>query len=515
MTEDFDVLIIGGGINGCGIARDAAGRGLKVLLCEQDDIASHTSSSSTKLIHGGLRYLENYEFSMVRDALSEREVLMRIAPHLVWPLRFVLPHAQHLRPAWMIRIGLFLYDYLGKRDKLPTSGQINLRKDVAGRGLRKQSNKAFTYSDCATMDSRLTVINAVDACERGATIQTRTRCESLTRCDNHWQVSLSSNSGKSQINARLIVNASGPWVSDVIENVASAKSPYRIRLVQGSHIIVAKMFEHENGYIFQNSDNRIVFAIPYENDFTLIGTTDLEYDGDPAECAITESETRYLCDLINSYFEQQISPDDVISSYSGVRPLFEDESSNASKVSREYVLSLNKGESGEEPPILNIFGGKLTAYRQLAEKALKIISTEIGCNDKIWTNKVPLPGGDIENEDFEKFLWSLEQQYGWLPKALRKRYARQYGTRIHTLLQDYSSVEELGVYFGADLYECEVRYLMDFEWAIYPDDILYRRTRQGLMAEHSTRTSLENFMSNSSRSSFVYPEEQHRDERQA
>ncbi len=493
-VKDVDLLVIGGGINGCGIARDAAGRGLRIVLCEQDDIASHTSSSSTKLIHGGLRYLENYEFSMVREALTEREVLMHIAPHLVWPMNFILPHAKHLRPAWMIRIGLFLYDHLGKRDKLPRSGRINLKEHIAGEGLKGDSETAFTYADCATMDSRLTLLNAMDAAERGADIRTRTRCASLTRKKNLWHAQLSSERGDELINAKAIVNATGPWVSGFIENIFSEPSPYKIRLVQGSHIIVRKMFEHENAYIFQNADNRIVFAIPYETDFTLIGTTDYEYKGDPANVKITESEINYLCELINNYFDKQISSQDVIGSYAGVRPLFDDESSNVSKVSREYVLSLNKGKGGDEAPILNIFGGKLTAYRQLSEKSINKLLPDLNCKTPDWTATTPLPGGDINGGGFDVFLSTVQGKYPWLDKALAFRYARQFGSRIDDVLQGVESKEGMGQYFGTDLYECEIRYMMQKEWAIKPDDILWRRTRQGLWADEDTVAALERFM---------------------
>ncbi len=492
---EVDLLIVGGGINGCGIARDAAGRGLSVILCEKDDIAAHTSSYSTKLIHGGLRYLEFYEFSMVREALGEREVLMNIAPHLIWPLTFVLPHANHLRPAWMIRLGLFLYDHLGKRERLEASKKIDLQRHVAGDALKAGNKVAFSYADCATLDSRLTLLNAADAAEKGASILTHTKCVSAVRRGGHWQVELENEDGIKRVQARALVNATGPWVGDFIKKALKNESRYSIRLVQGSHIVVKKLFSHDYAYIFQNEDKRIVFAIPYEKEFTLVGTTDQEYNDDPNCAKISENEIDYLCDLINRYFRRQISPQDVVWTYSGVRPLFDDHSSNASRVTREYVLDLEEGEGENDPPLLNIFGGKLTSYRQLAEKSLNMLLPILNISAPDWTATQPLPGGDFSGQDFRKFFNELKSKYGWMDDRLLFRYARQFGSRIKDVLKNAGSIEELGQYFGAGLYEREVTYLIEKEWAKSAEDVLWRRTRQGLWAESDTSEALQKFMS--------------------
>ena len=492
---DVDILVVGGGINGCGIARDAAGRGLKVMLVEKDDIASHTSSWSTKLIHGGLRYLENYEFAMVREALSEREVLMKIAPHVVWPLRFVLPHAKHLCPAWMIRIGMFLYDHLGRRESLPGSATIKLAEHEAGAPLKPAGKLAFTYSDCATLDSRLTVLNAMGARERGADIRTRTACIKAQRQGELWQAQLQDQHGKvEQVTARAIVNATGPWVREFMDEALDEGGQYSVRLVQGSHIIVPKMFDHDYAYIFQNADQRIVFAIPYERDFTLIGTTDVDYHDDPQNPRISEDETVYLCRLINDYFQQQISPDDVVSSFSGVRPLFDDASSSASKVTREYVLDLQRGPAGDGAPVLNIFGGKLTAYRQLAEKTLHKLLPAIGVRAEPWTASACLPGGDFESGDFEAFVAQCQSRWPELPAPLLRRYARQFGTRLDKLLEGVQTTADLGEDFGGEVYAAEVRYLQREEWARSAEDILWRRTRQGLHVPADAATKISQFL---------------------
>ncbi|MDO6460486.1 glycerol-3-phosphate dehydrogenase [Granulosicoccaceae sp. 1_MG-2023] len=495
---DTDILIVGGGINGCGIARDAAGRGLRVTLVEKDDIASHTSSWSTKLIHGGLRYLENYEFAMVREALSEREVLMRIAPHIVWPLRFVLPHEKHLRPAWMIRLGLFLYDHLGRREKLPGSGTIDLQTHPAGKALKPGRRLAFTYSDCATLDSRLTLLNAMAARELGATVLTRTACIKAQRRDKHWQVQLQDAQGREQsLTARALVNSTGPWVRQFMDEALGGGGSYGIRLVQGSHIIVPKMFDHGDAYIFQNSDQRIVFAIPYETDFTLIGTTDVDYHGDPQQPRITEQETDYLCNLVNDYFARPISAADVVASFSGVRPLFDDASASASKVTREYVLDLQRGPSGDAAPVLNIFGGKLTAYRQLAEKSLKKLLPAMGEERPPWTAGVCLPGGDFADGDFAAFVSECERRWPQLPARLLRRYARQFGSRISLVLDGVSVPADLGEDFGGDVYAAEVRYMQQYEWAQTAGDILWRRTRQGLHVPPGAAAKIDAFLKTS------------------
>ncbi len=494
-SEVHDLLIVGGGVNGCGIARDAAGRGLRVLLCEQDDLAGNTTSRSTKLIHGGLRYLESYRFRMVREALSERETLLGIAPHIVWPLRFVLPHNRYLRPAWMIRMGLFLYDNLGGRKRLAGSRGVDLRKHVSGRALRDEFVKGFIYSDCAVLDSRLAVLNAMDAADRGATILTRTRCESARRVSGLWQVRLRDlASGRlRELRARSLINAAGPWVNRFIERGLGLETRYRIRLVKGSHILVPRLFDHDYAYIFQNSDRRIVFAIPYEQEFTLIGTTDLEYRGDPGEVEISQQEIDYLCDAVNDYFKKQISPSHVVSSFSGVRPLFDDASSNASTISREYVLDL-EAESGEAP-LLNIYGGKLTAYRQVAERALAKLLPLLNSSTPPWTASVPLPGGDVRNNDLESLIGEIKGNCPWLPQPLVKRYARYYGTRCWRFLNPAGSLQEMGHYFGGSLYEAEVRYLVEYEWARTAEDILWRRTRLGLSVPEGTARKLDAWLS--------------------
>lgn len=475
-----DLLIVGGGINGAGIARDAAGRGLSVLLCEQDDLASHTSSASTKLIHGGLRYLEYYEFRLVREALIEREVLLAAAPHIIWPLRFVLPHVKGLRPAWMIRLGLFLYDHLGGRKKLPGCESLNLTRHVAGAPLSGGLRKGFAYSDCWVQDARLVVLNAMDARARGADIRTRTEFVDATRADGVWQARLRNRrtGALSQVRARALVNAAGPWCEEVLRARAGAQSQAQIRLVKGSHIVVPRLFDHDYCYIFQNPDNRIVFAIPYERDFTLIGTTDLDYSGDPGAVRISDDEISYLCTLANRYFDRQVGPGDVVWSYSGVRPLYGDDAKSASAVTRDYVLDLDT--TGGQAPLLNIFGGKITTYRRLAEQALSKLCGALGRADAPWTAGAPLPGGSLPDGDFEAFVAGLKQRYSWMPDRLRYRLARNYGTMIAEIVGEAAALDDLGRCFGADLYEAELRYLVAQEWALEAEDVLWRRSKLGL-----------------------------------
>ncbi|MHA7151596.1 glycerol-3-phosphate dehydrogenase, partial [Burkholderia pseudomallei] len=394
MTQQnrYDLLVVGGGINGAGIARDAAGRGLSVLLCEQDDLASHTSSSSTKLIHGGLRYLEYKEFGLVRKALQERETLLRAAPHIMWPLRFVMPHMPNLRPAWLIRIGLFLYDHLAKRELLPGSRGIDMRRHPAGAPLVDSIKRGFVYSDGWVDDARLVVLNALDAQERGARILTRTKLVSAERRDGQWHARLQRADGSTlDVRARAIANAAGPWVGEVLHGALGRGAQHSVRLVKGSHIITPRLFDHDHAYIFQNPDKRIIFAIPYERDFTLIGTTDVEYRDDPSRVAIDRDETRYLCESINRYFKRKISPADVCWTYSGVRPLLEDENAdNPSAVTRDYRLELDDGEGA---PLLSVFGGKITTFRKLAEEATDMLGGALGAARGAWTAGVPLPGG--------------------------------------------------------------------------------------------------------------------------
>ncbi len=481
----YDVLVVGGGINGAGIARDAAGRGLSVALCEQHDLAQHTSSSSSKLIHGGLRYLEHYEFGLVRKALIEREVLLRSAPHIMWPLRFVMPHDQGQRPAWLIRLGMFLYDHLARRELLPGSRALDLRRHVSGAPLKAQFTRGFVYSDGWVDDARLVVLNAMDAAEKGAHIMTRTRCESLTRQDNGWQAVLRREDGHAmQVRARCVVNAAGPWVAQFLGGAAHVHSSKSVRLVKGSHIVVPRLFEHDHAYIFQNPDGRIVFAIPYEQHFTLIGTTDIEYQGRVEDVAISEDETAYLCQLANRYFDKPITPADVVWSYSGVRPLLEDAAADASAVTRDYQLDLNT----QGAPLLSIFGGKITTFRKLAEEAVDMIAPMLGNQRGAWTEHGCLPGGDLYGaqpsnrsvRQFGHYVEGLQQQYPWLPAALLQRYARAYGSRTHALLEGRKNLEEMGEEILGGLYAAEVDYLLRHEWATNAADILWRRSKLGL-----------------------------------
>ena len=489
--EIVDLLIVGGGINGAGIARDAAGRGLKVLLVEQDDLASATSSASTKLIHGGLRYLEYYEFRLVREALIEREVLLRNAPHIIRPLTFVLPHEHALRPAWMIRIGLFLYDHLGGRERLPASRGLDLRRDPVGKPLKPLLTKGFSYADCWVDDARLVALNAMDARERGACILTRTRCTGAKRTGGLWEATIEDLSTRERWNvcARGLVNAAGPWVASFIDSALGLKRRQGLRLIKGSHIVVRRLFDGPQAYILQNADRRIVFAIPYERDFTLIGTTDLPYDGDPANVRISPDEVDYLCQVINSHFVAQIKPSDVVWTYAGVRPLYDDESVNASAVTRDYVLELDEANGGA--PLLSVFGGKITTYRKLAEHALEKLKPHFPKSGAAWTHAAPLPGGDVPGADFDGFLAGLRARWPWLPADLAQRYARAYGTRADRLLDGANGVNDLGRHFGDDLYSREVEYLIDREWAMTAADVLWRRSKLGLHLAPATVAALE------------------------
>ncbi|KVL02480.1 glycerol-3-phosphate dehydrogenase [Burkholderia ubonensis] len=475
----YDLLVVGGGINGAGIARDAAGRGLSVMLCEQDDLASHTSSASTKLIHGGLRYLEYKEFGLVRKALQERETLLRAAPHIMWPLRFVMPHMPNLRPAWLIRIGLFLYDHLAKRELLPGSRGIDMRRHAAGAPLIDSIKRGFVYSDGWVDDARLVVLNALDAKERGAEILTRTKLVSAERVGDEWEARLQLADGSiSVVRARAIANAAGPWVGDVLHGALGRGAQHSVRLVKGSHIITRRLFDHDHAYIFQNPDKRIIFAIPYERDFTLIGTTDVEYTNDPAKVAIDGNETQYLCDSINRYFKRKISPADVHWTYSGVRPLLEDENAaNASAVTRDYRLEMDDGAGA---PLLSVFGGKITTFRKLAEEAGDLLCRALGRDAAPWTAGAPLPGGDIANAKFDAFAAQFAARHPWLPAELARRYARAYGTRAERVVGNAKSLADLGAAIAPGIHEAELRYLRDVEWATRAQDVLWRRSKLGL-----------------------------------
>lgn len=475
----FDVFVIGGGINGAGIARDAAGRGLSVVLCEKDDLAEGTSSRSGKLVHGGLRYLEYYEFRLVREALIEREVLMRNAPHIIWPMRFVLPHSPQDRPAWLVRLGLFLYDNLGGRKKLPGTRTLDLRRDPEGAAIKDKYHKGFEYSDCWVDDARLVILNAVDAAERGATVLTRSPCVSARRHGQVWRITTRNTlTGETQeFEAKLLINAAGPWVTDVVNRVAGSNSTRNVRLVKGSHIIVPKFWKGENAYLVQNNDKRVIFINPYERDKALIGTTDIAYEGRAEDVMADESEVQYLIDAVNRYFKEQLSRDDVLTTFSGVRPLFDDGQGNPSAVTRDYVFDI---EEKGGAPMLSIFGGKITTFRELAERGLHKIRKFFPDMGGDWTEKTPLPGGDMERADYEAFRNRMKQDYPWMPRDLLRHYGRLYGTRIDLVAAGATSLDGLGRHFGGTLYEAEVAYLVKHEWAQTAEDILWRRTKHRL-----------------------------------
>jgi len=488
----FDLLVIGGGINGAGVARDAAGRGLKVLLCEMDDLAAHTSSASTKLIHGGLRYLEQYDFKLVHHALREREVLLASAPHIIHPLRFVLPHHDSLRPEWMIRLGLFLYDHLGGRKRLPGSKHIRFNTHVAGQALKTAFRSGFEYSDCWVQDARLVVLNAMDAAARGAVIRTHTRVEGLIRGNTGWTAmlrNLRDGSGRN-IRARAVVNAAGPWVEQVLEVGDRGTQTSGIRFVKGSHIVVSRLFEHSFAYIFQHPDGRVLFAIPFENDFTLLGTTEIELAGLPEQNRITPGEIRYICRAVSDYFNRPVLPSDVVWSFSGVRPLYDDAASSASRVTRDYNLHLDSRQA----PILSIYGGKITTYRRLAEEVLALLADSLAIPGKAWTGSSHLPGGDLPDADFEHFLENCAADYGWLDSDQIRSYAGLYGTRIAALLTGCGSQAALGVDFGGGLFEREVRYLVEHEYAETAEDIVWRRTKRGLRMSGEQITRLDQWL---------------------
>ncbi len=488
MSDSVDLLVIGGGVNGAGIARDAAGRGLSVIMCEKDDLAEGTSSRSGKLVHGGLRYLEYYEFRLVREALIEREVLLSVAPHIIWPMRFVLPHSPQDRPVWLIRLGLFLYDHLGGRKRLPGTRKLDLRRDPEGAPILPEYTVGFEYSDCWVDDARLVVLNAIDAREKGATILPRTACTSLSAEGGMWRATLRDSETERYVTAKVVINAAGPWVNDVIGRVVGTNSQRSVRLVKGSHIIVPKFWEGQQAYLVQNTDKRVIFINPYEGDKALIGTTDIAYDGPPESVAADQDEIEYLIAAVNRYFKQKLTSDDVLSVFSGVRPLFDDGQGNPSAVTRDYVLDLDQDRGA---PILNIFGGKITTFRKLAEHAVDEVKPFFPQMRPAWTADGPLPGGDMANADFEIFLGQIHQEYPWLSQPLAKHYARLYGTRLHTFVGGARSLDDLGEHFGGLLYEAEVKYLIAQEWASCAEDILQRRTKHGLHLSQSAKDALE------------------------
>ena len=498
-TLECDVLVIGGGVNGAGIARDAAGRGLSVVLCEKDDLGEHTSSASSKLIHGGLRYLEHYEFSLVRKSLIEREVLLRAAPHLMWPLRIVMPYDRGQRPAWLLRLGFFLYDHLARRELLPGSHGIDLRTHVAGAPLQTRFTRGFVYSDAAVDDARLVVLNAVGASDRGATILTHTRCVGAARHAQHWQASLQGENGRTtSVTARCLVNAGGAWAAQFLHTAVGQPAPAALRLVKGSHIVVRKLFDHDHAYIFQHPDGRIVFAIPYQGDFTLIGTTDIDYHGDAGKVEIDQAEIDYLCELSSRYFKKPVKAADVVWSYSGVRPLVEDAQAEAASVTRDYRFDFDTAGA----PLLSIFGGKITTFRKLAEEAVDLLAPALDNRRGAWTAGACLPGGDLFGAGpsnaavlgFDDYVLDLQRQLPWLAPALVARYARAYGSRIELVLDGCTNMEGMGEEIAPGLYAQEVRYLMRHEWARCADDVLWRRSKLGLHVPAGSAARLDAWM---------------------
>ncbi|MDB5664169.1 MAG: glycerol-3-phosphate dehydrogenase [Cypionkella sp.] len=511
--ETVDLFIIGGGINGCGIARDAVGRGLSVTLAEQGDLAQATSSASTKLFHGGLRYLEYFEFRLVREALEERETLLVAMPHISWPMRFVLPYHPDMRfegetptgklmarlmpwmkgrrPAWLIRLGLFMYDTLGGRKILPATRTLDLKTDPAGVPLQKRFAHAYEYSDCWIEDAKLVSLNARDAAQRGANIHTRTRVISAARAGDLWQITTEGSQGQTSHTARALVNAGGPWVEDIIRNVARINSTEGVRLVRGSHIVTRKLYDHDRCYFFQGSDGRIIFAIPYEQDFTLIGTTDKDHQSAPGDAHCTDEERDYLLDFASQYFAKPVTRDDVVWTYSGVRPLYNDGASSATAATRDYVLSLDQNGA----PLLNVFGGKITTHRRLAESALAKLTPFFPNAKPAWTARVALPGGDFPHTDVAKLTANLAQNYPFLTPAWAARLIRAYGSEAKTLLGQATKTSDLGQDFGATLTEAEVRWLITHEFAVEPADIIWRRTKLGLRLNDSQIAQLSGFMS--------------------
>lgn len=478
----FDLAVIGGGINGAGIAADAAGRGLCVLLVEMGDLGGATSSASSKLIHGGLRYLEHFEFRLVREALQEREVLLANAPHIIWPVRFVLPHVPGGRSRFMLRAGLFLYDHLARRRVIPGSASLDLAADPAGRPLRPEFSRGFAYWDCWVDDARLVVLNARAAAERGADIRTRTRACAITAEGAGWRVALEADGARSEVSARAVVNAAGPWAGDVsglVRSAGTASSPTaRLRLVKGSHIVVPRIPGAEDAYLCQSQDRRIVFALPFERDFTLIGTTDVPFEGSPGAVHISADEAEYLLELANRFFRGNLSRDDIVWSFAGVRPLYDDETRDPSAVSRDYRIELVGGDGA--PPLVNVMGGKVTTYRKLAHSVLAELAAYFPRMGPPWTENTPLPGGDMGERGYFGFLEGLKRRRPRFGDGYLERLLRRYGTRIDAVLGDARSVRDMGEDFGASLTEREVNYLKALEWARAPDDVLWRRTKAGL-----------------------------------
>ncbi len=484
MTDGgFDALVVGGGVNGCGIARDLAGRGLRVLLAERADLAQATSSSSSKLIHGGLRYLELWEFRLVREALAEREVLLKSAPHIIWPLRFVLPHRPEMRPRWMIRAGLFLYDHLARRATLPGAESFATAGHALAAPLRRNIAHAYAYSDAWVEDARLVVLGAVDAARRGAEIRTRTEFVAAERDAEGWTATLRGADGAGlRVRAKTLVNAAGPWV----EQAAGAPGPGQVRLVRGSHIVLPRLYAGEHAYILQNDDRRVVFVIPYEGQYSLVGTTDVPHQGDPGDATCTPEEAAYLCRAVSGQFERPVSPGDIVWSYSGVRPLFDDGADNPSAVTRDYVLKLDEAAA----PLLTVYGGKITTFRRLAEEASDKLVRALGRGGKAWTRDAALPGGDLGGYPLDLFEAEMGRRFPWLPGEWVPRLVRTHGGELPKLLAGATALADLGEHFGGGLTEREVRHFEQAEWARTADDVLWRRTRLGLHVGAEVRARL-------------------------
>ena len=486
-----DLFIIGGGVNGCGIARDAAGRGLSVCLAEMGDLAQATSSSSTKLFHGGLRYLEYCEFRLVREALSERETLLAAMPHIAWPMRFVLPLHRQMRPRWLIRLGLFLYDHLGGRRILPGTTALDIGRVPEGRPLKPGFSKAYEYSDCWVQDSRLVVLNARDAAAHGAHIMTRTRVIGARPQDGGWLVSIEQNGAVEEVAARALVNAGGPWAGTVLTDTLNRPATERVRLVRGSHIVTRRLYDHDKSYLFQGGDGRIIFAIPYEDDFTLIGTTERDHEGSPAEAVCTPEEAAYLCRFASEYFARPITPDDIVWQFSGVRPLYDDGANSVTAATRDYVLSLDDAAGA---PLLNIFGGKITTYRRLAEQALEKLAPAFPRMKAPWTATAPLPGGDFPVAGVDGLIAALLRDYPFLTPYWAKRLVRHYGLEARMILGPAKTAADLGRDFGATLTEAELRWLMTHEFAMVAEDVVWRRTRLGLRLNDEQVAALDAWM---------------------
>jgi len=511
--HDVDLFVIGGGVNGCGIARDGAGRGLSVALAEMNDLASGTSSASTKLFHGGLRYLEYFELRLVREALHEREILLVAMPHISWPMRFVIPLNPEMRfddetpvskllglfmpwlkgrrPAWLIRLGLFIYDTLGGRRFLPGTSSVDLARDPVGQPLKKTFHKAYEYSDCWVQDARLVSLNARDASERGARIMTRTKVISGAREGEGWRVVVRHEDGEQEsFRARALVNAGGPWVEDIIRHTAGIETREGVRLVRGSHIVTKRLYDHDKAYFLQGTDGRIIFAIPYEGDFTLIGTTDHDYKGDPGKVVCTEQEKDYLCAFASTYFARPVTREDIVWTYSGVRPLYDDGAKSATAATRDYVLSLDT----DGAPLLNVFGGKITTYRRLAEAALAKLAAYLPEARGAWTARVPLPGGDFPSDGVAGLIAALREQFPYLDAAWATRLVRAYGTEARQILGTSHKAADLGQAFGATLTAAEVDWLMAHEFARTAEDVVWRRSKLGLRMSEPEIAALEKYM---------------------